>query len=134
MFCYKNRRSSYWKSSVKERVLKNFACNFIKKRLQHRCFLVKLAKFLWTSIFKNICERLLLQGIKEKNYSSISFPKLLGLYDYYYNLWGLKVSLVLLCSYSFWWFILWKYSFIPTLLTFLIWTDLLPSWNFFFPK
>ena len=36
------------------------ACNFIKKRLIHRCFLVKLAKFLRTPILKNICERLLL--------------------------------------------------------------------------
>ena len=30
---------------------------FIKKRLQHRCFLVKFAKFLRTPILKNICER-----------------------------------------------------------------------------
>ena len=32
------------------------ACNFIKKRLQHRCF----AKLLKTFILKNQCERLLL--------------------------------------------------------------------------
>ena len=37
-----------------------------KKRLQHRCFLVKLKKFLRTSIFKNICEQLLLQDITEE--------------------------------------------------------------------
>ena len=80
----------------------NFACNFVKKRLQHRCFLVKLAKLLRTSIFKNICERLPLQDITDKNYSSISFTKLLGLYNYYHNLWDLKISFVLLCSYSFW--------------------------------
>ena len=48
-------------------VLKNFAifiglraCNFIKRRLQHRCFLVNIAKFLRTSILKNIYKRLLL--------------------------------------------------------------------------
>ena len=35
-------------------------CNFIKKRLQHWCFHVKFAKFLRTSILKNIFERLLL--------------------------------------------------------------------------
>ena len=35
------------------------ACNFIKKRIQHRCFLEKFAKFLRTSILKNICEWLL---------------------------------------------------------------------------
>ena len=37
------------------------ACNFIKKRPQHRCFPVKFEKFLRTFIFKNICERLLLK-------------------------------------------------------------------------
>ena len=36
------------------------ACNFIKKRLQHRCFLGNVAKFLRTPILKNTCERLLL--------------------------------------------------------------------------
>ena len=66
LFCCKNHRSSHWRCSMKECVLKNFACNFIKKRLQHRCFLVKLAKFVRKSIFKNICERLLIQDITEK--------------------------------------------------------------------
>ena len=36
------------------------AWNFIKKRLQHRYFPVKFAKFLRTPILKSICERLLL--------------------------------------------------------------------------
>ena len=37
------------------------ACNFIKKILQHWSFPMKFfAKFLRTSILKNICERLLL--------------------------------------------------------------------------
>ena len=36
------------------------ACNFIKKRLQHRCFLVKFAKFLRTLFFtKHLCQLLL---------------------------------------------------------------------------
>ena len=35
-------------------------CNFIKKRLQHRCFHVNIAKFIRTPILKNICEWLLL--------------------------------------------------------------------------
>ena len=35
-------------------------CNFIKKKLQHRCFPVIIAKFLRIPILKNICERLLL--------------------------------------------------------------------------
>ena len=34
-------------------------CNFIKKRLQHRWFPVKFAKFLAAPILKNICEKLL---------------------------------------------------------------------------
>ena len=36
------------------------ACNFIKKRLQHKFFPVKFAKFLRTIVLKNIGKRLLL--------------------------------------------------------------------------
>ena len=36
------------------------ACNFIKKRLQHGCFLVKFAKLLRAPILKNMCQRLVL--------------------------------------------------------------------------
>ena len=43
------------------------ACNFIKKRLQRRCFHVIIARFLRVPILKNICERLLLQMIIWKN-------------------------------------------------------------------
>ena len=35
------------------------ACNFIKKRPQHRCFPVNIAKFLILLISENICKRLL---------------------------------------------------------------------------
>ena len=35
------------------------ACNFMKKRLQDRCFPVKTAKFLRTPFLKDIRERLL---------------------------------------------------------------------------
>ena len=35
------------------------ACNFIKKRLQHRCFPVNIAKYLRTPILKNIRQQLL---------------------------------------------------------------------------
>ena len=35
--------------------------NFLKKRLQHRCFPVNIAKFLRTVILMKICEQLLLQ-------------------------------------------------------------------------
>ena len=36
------------------------AGNFIKKRLQHSCFLVNIPKFSITPIMKSICEQLLL--------------------------------------------------------------------------
>ena len=36
------------------------ACDFIKKRLQNRCFPVNIAQFLRIPFLKNICERLLL--------------------------------------------------------------------------
>ena len=34
------------------------ACNFIKKRFQHTCFPVNIARFLRRPTLKNICERL----------------------------------------------------------------------------
>ena len=40
------------------------AFNFIKKRLQLRCFPLNIAKFLRTPFLKNICERLLLRVLK----------------------------------------------------------------------
>ena len=46
--------------SLFKKVPDHQACNFLKKRLQHRCFLVHIAKFLRTPLLKNICERLLL--------------------------------------------------------------------------
>ena len=49
------------------------ACNVIKKRIQHRCFPVHIAKFLITTISKNICERLLLPIFLHINPSSIDF-------------------------------------------------------------
>ena len=36
---------------------------FIKKRLQHRCFPVSIAKFLRTPILKNICKQLTLEWL-----------------------------------------------------------------------
>ena len=43
------------------------ACNFIKKRLQHRYFSVNIAKFLRITILKNICERLLLDSARQNS-------------------------------------------------------------------
>ena len=61
-------RSSDRNYSAKKAVLKHFeifigkhlCCNFIKNRLQNRCFSVNIAKFLRTPTLKNICQRLLL--------------------------------------------------------------------------
>ena len=48
------------------------ACNFIKKRLQYKCFSVKFVKFLRNPVSKNSCERLLLHDadfyFKNKNF------------------------------------------------------------------
>ena len=38
-------------------------CNFLKKRLQHRCFPVNITKFLRTFILMKICEQLLLPSL-----------------------------------------------------------------------
>ena len=69
--------SSHRRYSVKINVLNNFTnftgkhlCwslflikkNFIKKRVQHRCFSARFGNFLRTSILKNICERPLLEN------------------------------------------------------------------------
>ena len=74
-------RSSHQKCSIKKAFLKNFAVftrntsvgascnrvayNFIKKRLQHKCFLMNITKFLRASILKNIGIRLLLNWLWE---------------------------------------------------------------------
>ena len=55
--------STHRSSFMKNVDLKNFAkftgilqaCNFIKNRLQHRCFPLNIAKFLRTPVSKNIC-------------------------------------------------------------------------------
>ena len=44
-------------------------CNFIKKKLQHRCFRVKFEKFLRTLILKNICKRLLLTTLSKYGFA-----------------------------------------------------------------
>ena len=49
------QRVNYNKGSIIQ------ACNFIKKRLQHRCFPAISTKILRKLILKNICERLLLK-------------------------------------------------------------------------
>ena len=62
-------RSNLFLSSCRSSV-----CNFIKKRFQHRCFSVNIAKFLKMVILKKICERLLLGDVK-RNYSSMKTVK-----------------------------------------------------------
>ena len=55
--------------SLFDKVAALLACNFIKKRLQHRCFAVNIAKFLRTLILKKICERLLLHNKFQRLFS-----------------------------------------------------------------
>ena len=64
VFCKKLLFVKLCNIHMKTPVLKSLL-NFIKKRLQHRCFPVNIAKFLSTSILKNICVRLLLKWLKE---------------------------------------------------------------------
>ena len=67
IFCRKSSSQKFRKCHRKTPVLKSLfnetlclqVCNFFKKRLQDRPFLMKFAKFFGTPIFKNICERLL---------------------------------------------------------------------------
>ena len=55
--------SLFWdEDAIKLQVVK--ACNYIEKRLQHRCFPVNIAKFLITPVLKNICRWLLLKITK----------------------------------------------------------------------
>ena len=79
MFCKKRCSSKFCNIHRKTPVLESLfnkvegqACNFIEKRLQHRCFPVNIAKFLKTPILKNICERLLLIFDKDLNSFLIS--------------------------------------------------------------
>ena len=46
--------------SLSDKVADLKACNIIKKRLEHKCFLVNIAKSLRASILKIICKWLLL--------------------------------------------------------------------------
>ena len=47
-------------------------CNFIKKRLWHRCFPVNFAKFLWTTFLKNTSGRLFVLLIASQSSSKKS--------------------------------------------------------------
>ena len=103
-------RSSHWKCSVKQRVLKKCAyftrkhvsesffrkfaglqpCSYIKKRLQHWCFPVKFAKSLRTSTVKNIFERLLLfvspQNTTAKSSGEFELYKTLSIRSIFLNI------------------------------------------------
>ena len=58
--CFANSQKNTCGGAFFNRVASIQACNFIKKRLEHRCFSMKLAKFLRTPTLKNICKWLLL--------------------------------------------------------------------------
>ena len=56
------KKSCSWKFCNIHR--KTLVCDFIKKKLRHRCFPVNIAKILITPISKNTCEQLLLDYVK----------------------------------------------------------------------
>ena len=71
-------RISLVSESLYKKVACHQACNFIKKRLQQRCFPVNIANFLRTRIWKKTSEWLLLQPIsliqvKKSNSRTIHF-------------------------------------------------------------
>ena len=55
----KKKKKKKIKVSDKTPERRHQACNLIKKRLQHKCVPVNIAKFIRTPIVKNICKRLL---------------------------------------------------------------------------
>ena len=57
------------------------ACNFVKKRLRHKCFPVKFAKFSRTAILKNVCERLLLKSeyVMQNSFFDKKIPTIVAL-------------------------------------------------------
>ena len=61
------------------------ACNFIKKRLQHRCFSVKIAKFLRTSFKEHLWWLLLpYSSMYKYRYRATFFRHVLGFYFFYF--------------------------------------------------
>ena len=80
-------RSSHRGCSLKKD-LRPEACNFIRKRLQHSCFLAKFAKFLRTPILKNICERLLLSFVRQYIFCHLYLTS----HDILHYLWSADLS------------------------------------------
>ena len=82
-------------------------CNFIEKRLPHKCFPVKFAKFLRTSILKNICGRVLLKiSTLQKKLFIDFFHKIMTFIIITINFEGLKLLLSFCAVYFIFIFIL----------------------------
>ena len=85
--CYWKFRNIHRKTPVLESVFNRLAgfktCNFLKKRLRHRCFPVDIAKFLKTLILTKICEQLvlsfLLLTVNISSWGLVSALNLIGL-------------------------------------------------------
>ena len=84
LLCWKNHISTRWRCSVKEGVLKNFACNFLKKT-PAQVFSCKTWQIFKNIYFQEHLRTTVSTGHYRKSYSWISFTKL-GLHNYYYNL------------------------------------------------
>ena len=59
--------------------------NFIKKRLQHRCFPVKFAKFIGAPVLKDICELLLLEAWNKNDNEHYSRRSCICIHDAVYD-------------------------------------------------
>ena len=110
------QRSSHWRCTVKKVFLKisqisqenvfvgvSFnkieglkTWNFIKKRLQGRCFPLKFARFLRTLILKKICERLLLSSLPHLAWYVGTYESTISIIRT--HVWSLMWSLFLRCN------------------------------------
>ena len=110
------QRSSHWRCTVKKVFLKisqisqenvfvgvSFnkieglkTWNFIKKRLQDRCFPLKFARFLRTLILKKICERLLLSSLPRLAWYVGTYESTISIIRT--HVWSLMWSLFLRCN------------------------------------
>ena len=85
--CSSQFRNIRRKTLVLESLFNNVAglkaCNFIKKRLQHRCFPVNIAKFLRTLILKSIWEGLF--HMDNNNYFIDSYISLLSWFIFHWS-------------------------------------------------
>ena len=83
--------------------------NFIKKKLQHRCFPANANSFLRTPILKNICEECARLTKRHKHIFSFSLKS--GVY-YIAGKWGEFVKNVIKCFHILFWYFFFVFIFL----------------------